>query len=29
MNLDPLAKTSLSCFTPEQLGELEKGLVAR
>ena len=26
MNLDPLAKTCLSCFTPEQLDELEKDL---
>src|SRR2546422_6082288 len=26
MNLDPLAKTCLSCFTPEQLSELEKDL---
>jgi len=26
MNLDPLAKTCLSCFTPEQLKELEKDL---
>ncbi len=26
MNLDPLAKTCLSCFTPEQLEELEKDL---
>ena len=26
MNVDPLAKTCLSCFTPEQLTELEKDL---
>src|SRR6266498_5807950 len=26
MNVDPLAKTCLSCFTPEQLAELEKDL---
>ena len=26
MNADPLAKTCLSCFTPEQLAELEKDL---
>jgi sigma-B regulation protein RsbU (phosphoserine phosphatase) len=26
MSLDPLAKTCLSCFTPEQLSELEKDL---
>ena len=26
MNVDPLAKTCLSCFTPEQLSELEKDL---
>src|SRR6267378_6447175 len=26
MNIDPLAKTCLSCFTPEQLNELEKDL---
>ena len=26
MNADPLAKTCLSCFTPEQLSELEKDL---
>ena len=26
MNLDPLGKTCLSCFTPEQLQELEKDL---
>ncbi len=26
MNLDPLAKTCLSCFTPQQLQELEKDL---
>ncbi len=26
MNIDPLAKTCLSCFTPEQLAELEKDL---
>ncbi len=29
MNLDPLAKTCLSCFTPEQLRELEKTSTAR